>query len=76
MRGVWVITRVTPNVSKITLVQRLEDKGKIPRAVFNLNVSKSLDVVIGLSKYVGERSLARSEATSRSNTRRGNHWLK
>jgi len=62
---------------KMLAIDCFEDRGLFTRFSINIDVFLSFadDIVAGYNDctYVGERSLARSEATSRSNTRRGNH---
>ena len=40
VKGVWVLRRLAANVCEVTFVNRLEDKGDIPKQIFNMKVSR------------------------------------
>ena len=44
---------LAPNVCEAVMVQRIEDKGNIPKKVFNLNVGRYLKTMNDLKRYVG-----------------------
>ena len=54
--GVWVVKGIAQNLCNITFVQRMEDKGKIPKSVLN-NDSRSLEVVQQLKRYFERNGL-------------------
>jgi len=55
MTGVYLIKPIAPNVCEATMVNRLEDTGKIPKKIFNTTVGRSLLAVNDLKNYF-ERS--------------------
>ena len=40
VKGVWVLRRLAANVCEVTFVNRLEDKGDIPKKIFNMKVAR------------------------------------
>jgi len=56
-QGFWLMKRVVPNVTKVTMVIRIEDMGNIPKKLFNLNINRSLNVIYALKNYFERNGL-------------------
>ena len=56
-KGVWVVKSVAPEVCEATLVQRIEDTGKVPRKILNSFVGRSLAVMSGVKGYFERNGL-------------------
>jgi len=52
--GVWIYKPIALNVCEDTLVNRIEDTGKIPRKIFNMSIGRSLAVMSGVKGTSGE----------------------
>ena len=57
MRGVWVITSIAPNVCEATLINRIDDTGKLPKKVINSQVGRTLGVIYELKSYFERNGL-------------------
>jgi len=49
--GVWVVSSTAPNVSSVTYVHCMEDKGKIPAKIIKQFFHNSLDIADDLKRY-------------------------
>jgi len=39
-RGIWIVSPVAPNVCEVTLINRMEDTGKIPQKITNIVIGR------------------------------------
>jgi len=57
-KGVWVIKSIAPNVCEATMVNRLEDTGKVPKRILNTYAGRSLRAMYDLKNYFKRNGLA------------------
>ena len=55
--GAWIIKPVVPNVCEATVVQRLEDAGKVPKKILNTYAGRSLRAMLDMKNYFERNGL-------------------